>query len=85
MIIPVLKFARIQDEKQAIWSNNNAESINSVIRNQVDHSPQSLDELVRDLKIIVEKQILEERASLHGVGSYSLVGIFRRYIVTNAK
>lgn len=80
-----LKDSEMVTFNQIPWSNNNAESMNSVIRRMVNFSPKKLEDLTRALKITVESQEHEEKAALHSLGDYSLVDIHRRYLVTNSK
>ena len=85
MIEPILanRSILIQDEK--LWSNNNAESVNAIIRQSLDHKPRKLLQLIDALHICIEKQLFEERSAIHNMGDYELVGANRIYLVTNAK
>ena len=65
--MPLLEIYKVDENSGQLWSNNNAESINSVIQGAADHMPQPLDVLVNKLRIIVERQLLEERAVLHSI------------------
>ena len=72
-------------QNESLWSNNNAESLNSAMRKEIDFIPKNLDELVKSLETIVDKQIENEKAALHSVGDYNLNGVHRRYIATTAR
>lgn len=82
-IKPLLKSSVSALVKGQLWTNNNAESINAMVRSHVDYEPNLLDSLILKLHSLVKhQQIHETRAALHNIGSYKLVDVFKRYQVT---
>ena len=68
-----------------LWSNNNAESMNSSIRKATKFEQLELEVLINHLRILVERQILMEKSALHSLGDYKITGIHRRYLISNSK
>ena len=54
------------------WTNNNAETINSVIKNYVSWKPSQLQELINTLKEIIVAQHIDANRALCGRGEFML-------------
>ena len=64
---------RISIENESIsdelWTSDNAESMNNIIKLDINRTPQKLSALIQKLEDIVAQQYTEVRASLHGNGN----------------
>ena len=62
----------IQDSGKKQWTNNNAESINNILKLAVDWKPQGCRELIEKIYSVTELHFLDYRSSLHDDGNYRL-------------
>ena len=67
------------------WTNNNSESLNNVLKQEIDWKPKKTEALVNKLRDIVDRKILDLKSSLHAVGNWSLTSEYRRYAINNSK
>ena len=77
----VLESDHYQAIENQLWSNNDSESMNHVIKNETDWEIKTVSQLVQVLKGIVERQYFDMKASLYGSGNYALAGIYTLYRV----
>jgi len=66
---------------RSTWTNNNAESMNSVLKNKTDWHRQRLPDLIDTIKSVVDGQHDEEIRTLYRVGDYKLAPIYESYAV----
>ena len=57
------------------WTNNNAESINNILKLAVDWKPQGARELIEKIYTVTELHFLDYRSALHDDGNYRLTCI----------
>jgi hypothetical protein len=67
-----------------LWTNNNAESINNVLKINTNWKPQSLTALIEKLFSVVKLQYLDTRRALYGVGNFCLHSQYTMYAVQEA-
>jgi len=67
------------------WTNNNAESMNGVLKNKTDWHRQRLPDLIDAIKSIVQGQHGEEVGTLYRVGDYKLSPVYEGYAVRREK
>lgn len=72
---------RINTKK--LWTNNNAESMNRVMKVAVNWKPQSTPELVQKLFDIVDFQYINLCSALHSTGEYELTSTYKIYVVAD--
>ncbi|XP_070207400.1 uncharacterized protein [Littorina saxatilis] len=65
-----------------LWTNNNAESINHRIKQEIDWKPQKLLALIQCLDDISDAHFMDLRKSLYGRGNFVLCEEFRKHSVT---
>ena len=65
----------------ASWTNNNSESINAVLKNQINWRPKKLPELIENLYKIVQTQYADVRKALVNTGDYKVSDSFQKFIV----
>ncbi|KAK3082787.1 hypothetical protein FSP39_005298 [Pinctada imbricata] len=70
---------RNSDLDSSLWTNNNAESMNHVLKVAANWQPKSITDLVELLYNEVKLQLTDLRRSLHGDGNYRLAVQFQRY------
>lgn len=54
------------------WSNNNAESLNHCIKSYLNWKVITPEELIRNLKELIDIQFMDLRKALYGMGNYRL-------------
>ena len=54
------------------WTNNNAESINNILKLSVDWKPQGVKEMIEKIYKVTELHFLDYRSALHDDGNYRL-------------
>jgi len=67
--------------KKLNWTNNNAESINHVLKQATGWNRQRLPELINTLEALVNGQEKEEMRALFGVGDFQLASTYTHYAV----
>ena len=72
---------RINTKK--LWTNNNAESMNRVMKAVVNWKPQSTPELIQKLYDMVDFQFINLRCALHSTGEYELTSSYKIYVVAD--
>ena len=72
----------IVDSSKRNWTNNNAESLNNILKLAVDWKPQGARELIKKLHSVTELHFLDYRSSLHDDGNYRLSKDESHYRVT---
>ena len=72
----------IVDSSKRNWTNNNAESLNNILKLAVDWKPQGARELIKKLHSVTELHFLDYRSSLHDDGNCRLSKDESRYRVT---
>ena len=66
------------------WTNNNAESINNILKISVDWRPKHTEELILKLYSVTELHFMDYRSALHDSGNYELVPEEKSYHVPDA-
>ena len=66
------------------WTNNNAESINNILKVAVDWKPQGARELIEKIYSVTELHFLDYRSALHDDGNYRLTKANSQYRVADA-
>ena len=66
------------------WTNNNAESINNILKLAVDWKPQGARELIEKIYTVTELHFLGYRSALHDDGNYRLTKAESQYRVADA-
>jgi len=64
-----------------LWTNNNCESINHVLKLTIDWKPQLLPLLIDGVRDVVSVRLNDLRAAMHGIGNYRLVPDYQRHFV----
>ncbi|CAG2197500.1 unnamed protein product [Mytilus edulis] len=67
-----------------MWTNNNAESMNRVMKVAVNWKPQHAPDLVDKLFDMVDFQFINLRSALHHSGDYMLVNSYKQYTIADA-
>ena len=55
------------------WTNNNAESINNILKISIDWKPKHTEELIMKLYSVTELHFMDYRSAIHDSGNYELV------------
>ena len=56
-----------------------------MLKDQTNWTPKSIDELIHDINVIVDRHHHDLKAAIHGRGNYILHSTYRRYAVNEAK
>ena len=64
-----------------LWTNNNCESLNNIIKLSLDWKPQILPDLVEKLSGVTKLQMLDLRRALYDNGKYVLVPKLKKYCI----
>lgn len=73
---------KLDDDKVCgLWTNNNCESMNNILKLSIDWKPQKLPDLVNKVTRVAQLQMLDLRRSLYGTGNYILKRKYKRYMV----
>jgi len=70
---------------EKLWTNNNCESVNDVLKMKLDWRPVRLLDLINHLHDIVKLQYADLERTMYGQGNYQLVSPFTRHQTTAAK
>ena len=73
-----------QDNGKRNWTNNNAESLNNILKLAVDWKPQCTKELIEKIHSVTELHFLDYRSALHDSGNYRLARKEYAYNVNDA-
>ena len=73
-----------KDQSNKKWTNNNAESINNILKISVDWKPKHTEELIQKLYSVTELHFMDYRSALHDSGNYELVPEEKSYRVPDA-
>jgi hypothetical protein len=63
------------------WTNNNAESIHNIMKEDSNWKPQSTSSLINILENMIKLQFLDLHRALYNKRNYILHGIFRRHCI----
>lgn len=64
-----------------VWTNNNAESINSVLKHRTNWHRQRLPDLIETMRSLVDDQQQEEVRTLYRIGDYTLAAGYKHYAI----
>ncbi|KAK7469738.1 hypothetical protein BaRGS_00036269 [Batillaria attramentaria] len=68
------------------WTNNITESMNHVIKNRINWTPQKLPDLIDSLHTLVQVQYADARRALRGMGNFMLAPwMFREHAITESQ
>jgi len=70
---------------QQMWSNNNCESINHLLKVAIDWKPQQVRALVDHIRDIVRLQYNDVKRALCGLGEFQLTSLFVKHYVPFVK
>ena len=73
-----------QDNGKRNWTNNNAESLNNILKLAVDWKPQCTNEFIENIHSVTELYFLDYRCALHDSGNYRLARKEYAYNVNDA-
>ena len=73
---------RREDDK--LWTNNNAESLNNILKLTTNWRPKCTSELIDKLYRETKLQFSDYRSALHDTGNYRLVSSEKHYLVNGA-
>lgn len=77
----VNRHRRQNGQKQPLWTNNACESLNAVLKRDIDWKPQKIPVLIETLYAAVNFQMNSLRASLSGTGIYNLAPGYGHYML----
>jgi len=77
-LIPILKDNTIMKDNK-LWTNNNSESINNILKLETEWKSQNLTDLVSSLEKIVRAQFKEIMRAIPGIGNYKIEPLFKKY------
>jgi len=66
------------------WMNNNAESVNRLLKEKADWRQLPVSSCIENINDLVKLQFLDLRAALHGEGNFVLVPSMSRHLVASA-
>jgi hypothetical protein len=66
-----------------LWTNNNAESMNRVMKVTVNWKPQSTPELIQRLYDMVDLEFINLGSALHSTDEYELTSSYKIYVVAD--
>ena len=66
------------------WTNNNAESMNNILKLAVDWKPQCTRDLIEKIYSVTELHFMDYRSALHDAGNYRLIRQEHAYHVNDA-
>ena len=69
---------------EKMWTNNNAESLNNILKLSTDWRPKSTQELIQKLHNVTKLQFSDYRSALHDTENYRLAGSEKLYLVNGA-
>lgn len=72
------------DSVKRNWTNNNAESINNILKLAVDWKPRGARELIEKIYTVTELHFLDYRSALHNDGNYRLTKAESQYLVSDS-
>ena len=87
-LIPMLAEHMQATERQGLltqtklWTNNNCESINNVLKSYTSWKPLKLPELVPTLEEAVNAQYRETRRAILGLGNFELSEQFKKFFIS---
>ena len=67
-----------------LWTNNNAESLNNILKNCVNWQPKHTAELIEKVHSITDLHFMDYRSALHQFGNYRLVHEESMYMVRDS-
>ena len=67
------------------WTNNNTESLNNLIKQEIDWKPQKTNDLIAKIDNLVKRKLLDLKLRLHLAGNWSLNRDYHRYAINTAK
>ena len=73
-----------KDNAKRNWTNNNAESINNILKLAVDWKPQCTKDLIEKIYRVTELHFMDYRSALHDAGNYRLTRHEYAYHVNDA-
>lgn len=73
-----------KDDDVKNWTNNNAESMNNILKIAVDWKPKATRELIEKIYSVTELHFMDYRSALHDSGNYKLVKDEFPYHVSDA-
>ncbi|KAK3103522.1 hypothetical protein FSP39_019838 [Pinctada imbricata] len=65
-----------------LWTNNNCESINNILKLETNWKPQNTPSLIEKITNVIKLHFLDLKRALHGEGNYRLAGPYRKFQVS---
>ena len=72
---------RAEKDSGKLWTNNNSETMNHVLKMAVDWKPKATPELVDKIYDVVNLQFLDMKRVLYGNGNYRIAPKFSAYVI----
>ena len=79
----LLKYV-VNPKGQKSWTNNNSESMNNILKLEIDWKPQNTVSLIEKIKNVIKLQFLDLKRSLLGNGNYRLFGAYNRFKISES-
>ena len=76
---PAIKTMAYKNINESLWTNNWCESLNNVIKQFTSWKVQTLQNLIKCLKDLTERQYLDLKRAIYGSGNYRLTGQYLKF------
>ena len=73
---------KLKSEK--LWTNNNAESLNNILKLETNWRPKATHELIEKIYQVTALHFMDYRSALHDIENYRLSPNERQYVVNDA-
>jgi hypothetical protein len=66
------------------WTNNNAESMNNILKIDTNWTPQSTPDLINKISDVIKLHLIDLRRALYGTGNYRLCSQYKKLYIKEA-
>jgi len=66
------------------WTNNNAESMNNILKIDTNWTPQSSPDLINKISDVIKLHLIDLRRALYGTGNYRLCSQYKKFYIKEA-
>ena len=66
------------------WTNNNAESMNNILKIDTNWTPQSTPDLINKISDVIKLHLIDLRRALYGTGNYRLCSQYKKFYIKEA-
>jgi hypothetical protein len=63
------------------WTNNNAESMNNILKIDTNWTPQSTPDLINKISDVIKLHLIDLRRALYGTGNYRLCSQYKKFYI----